>query len=516
MSSSHGQSLWKPVVTFTVLLPPIEQYPMAEKGSEGGNWALHDPDTYASSKNQQEQHEVEQCLACGNPSTRKYRCHFKAARYCSAQCLEADDLHQRFCVGRQDAKTKPAFSLPLESRPSKNHFLAALLPVDESDPKPIWISLQMDRKTGKMSFATDEMAIAKAAGKSNDSSDPDIIHVGLNSVATPIQKSIAHGVDAIKFGSYKDTSVNSINSCIQSFGKPGFLACYFGAVVVWTYDLEFNGAFKSPRDLGVRDLRHALDCHVLNSVNPVVSHPSRFILEGGIIPALKINDLSDRWLEALGVTRQIEKVHVAASHQYFEASPIGKLFHLGLRWYVRTAVPIAIAPTGELHEDHEEILHHFRQTEAPQNTGMRKAQLQVVDLKHSSSFHLMQVCGKQIEPAHLIAVMEYFKLASASGTPTTEKAFRAYWDYFKKSELMKGHPMAGVPSPYDLESGHSHDPNAAGLVSLLQSYKSYDDFIGQTPFANDHIDGGLNAPKAEVKEVNSARVMEQLSGLTAE
>ncbi|KAK1708838.1 hypothetical protein BDP67DRAFT_621287 [Colletotrichum lupini] len=463
MSSSHGQSLWKPVVTFTVLLPPIEQYSMAEKGSEGGYWALHDPNTYASCKNQQERQEAEQCLACGNPSTRKYRCHCKAARYCSAQCLEADDLHERLCVGRQDAKTKPAFSLPLESRPSNNHFLAALLPVDGSNPKPIWISLQMDRKTGKMRFATDEITIAKAAAKSNDSSDPDIIHVGLNSIATPIQKSLLHGVDAIKFGSYKDTSPGNLNSCIQSFGKPGFLACYFGAVVVWAYDLESNGAFKSPRDLGVRDLRHALDCHVLNSVNPAVSQPSRFILEGGVIPALKINDLSDRWLEALGVTRQIEKVHVPASHQYFEAFPIGKLFHLGLR-----------------------------------------------------CFHLMQVCGKQIEPAHLTAVIEYFKLASASGTPTTEKAFRAYWDYFKKNEVIKGHPMAGIPSPYDLENGHSHDPNSAGLVTLLQGYKSYEDFVGQAPVANEHVDGGLNAPKGEVSVASSTQGIEQALGFPAE
>ncbi|UQC81256.1 uncharacterized protein CLUP02_06742 [Colletotrichum lupini] len=491
MSSSHGQSLWKPVVTFTVLLPPIEQYSMAEKGSEGGYWALHDPNTYASCKNQQERQEAEQCLACGNPSTRKYRCHCKAARYCSAQCLEADDLHERLCVGRQDAKTKPAFSLPLESRPSNNHFLAALLPVDGSNPKPIWISLQMDRKTGKMRFATDEITIAKAAAKSNDSSDPDIIHVGLNSIATPIQKSLLHGVDAIKFGSYKDTSPGNLNSCIQSFGKPGFLACYFGAVVVWAYDLESNGAFKSPRDLGVRDLRHALDCHVLNSVNPAVSQPSRFILEGGVIPALKINDLSDRWLEALGVTRQIEKVHVPASHQYFEAFPIGKLFHLGLRWYVRTGVPIAIAPTGELHENHEEILNHFRQT-------------------------VLLVCGKQIEPAHLTAVIEYFKLASASGTPTTEKAFRAYWDYFKKNEVIKGHPMAGIPSPYDLENGHSHDPNSAGLVTLLQGYKSYEDFVGQAPVANEHVDGGLNAPKGEVSVASSTQGIEQALGFPAE
>ncbi|KAK1493480.1 hypothetical protein CABS01_11649 [Colletotrichum abscissum] len=433
MSSSHGQSLWEPVVTFTVLLPPIEQYSMAGKSSEGSNWALHDPNTYASCKNHQERQEVEQCLACGNPSTRKYRCHCKAARYCSAQCLEADDLHQRLCVGRQDAKTKPAFSLPLESRPSENHYLAALLPVDGTDPKAIWISLQMDRKTGKMSFATDEITIAKAAAKSDDSSDPDIIHVGLNSVASPIQKSLAHGVNAIKFGSYKDTSPGNLNRCVQSFGRPGFLACYFGAMVIWAYDLETNGAFKSPRDLGVRDLRHALDCHVLNSVNPAVSQPSRFIFEGGVIPALKINDLSDRWLEALGVTRQIEKV-----------------------------------------------------------------------------------CGKQIEPAHLTAIIEYFKLASASGTPTTEKAFRAYWDYFKKSELMKGHPMAGIPSPYNLETGHSHDPNSAGLVTLLQGYKSYEDFVGQAPVANEHVDGGLNAPKGEIAGASPVQGIEQTLGFPAE
>ncbi|EXF85139.1 hypothetical protein CFIO01_03210 [Colletotrichum fioriniae PJ7] len=147
---------------------------------------------------------------------------------------------------------------------------------------------------------------------------------------------------------------------------------------------------------------------------------------------------------------------------------------------------------------------------------MRKAQLQVVDLKHSSSFHLMQVCGKQIEPAHLNAVVEYFKLASASGTPTTEKAFRAYWDYFKKNEIIKGHPMDGIPSPYDLEAGTSHDPNAAGLVTLLQSYKAYEDFIGQAPISDDHIDGGLNAPKAEAAAVSPAQGIEKALGFPAE
>ncbi|KAL2879849.1 hypothetical protein SGCOL_004894 [Colletotrichum sp. CLE4] len=363
MSSSHAKSMWEPVVTFTVLLTPIEQYSMEMKGGEGSGWALHHPAVYDGCHSQQERQGTEQCLACGNASTRKYRCPCKEARYCSAQCLEADNFHQRLCMGRQAARSAPSFGLALHTRPSENHYLAALLPVDGADPKPIWISIHLDLETGKMNFASDEIDIAKAAGRSNDSSTgPDIIHVGLNSVVTPIQKKLAHGVDAIKFGSSKDASVGNLNNCIHSFGKPGFVACHFGAVIVWAYEVDKNGSVKAPRDVTVRDVRHVLDCHILNSTNPAVAQPGRFILEGGTLPSLKINDLSDRWMEALGVTRQIEKAHVAAEHEYFQSFPVGRLFHLGLRWYIRTAVPNAITPIGELHEDHEAILSVFRQT----------------------------------------------------------------------------------------------------------------------------------------------------------
>ncbi|OHF04133.1 hypothetical protein CORC01_00472 [Colletotrichum orchidophilum] len=501
MSSSNAQSMWEPLVTFTVQLAPVEQYSMELKGGESGRgWALHNPETYASCSNKEERHETEQCLACSNPSTRKYRCPCKAARYCSAECQAADDLHPRLCLGRQAAKAVPSHGLALEQRPSNNHYVAAILPTDDLVPRFIWLGIHMNPKTGQMTFATDRMDFAKSDGKSDDkSSNPSIIHIGLNALDTPMKKELGHGVDLLKFGPHNDTTTRNLNKCLLSFGKPGFVACHFGLNIVWAYDIDANGAFKSPRDVSVRDIRHAIDCHVLNASNPAISQPNRFILAGGMIRALKVNDLSDKWMEALGVSQQVEKVMIPKEHESFEAYPVSRLFHLGLRWYIRTAIPIGTQPTGEIHEDHEELLDVFRET--------------VSKLKHPSSFHLLQVCGNQIESAHLNALLEYLRLAKASNTPASENGFRKYWEYFKRKETDKGHPLDGIPSPYDLENGRAHDANSAVLVNMLQAFKSYEKFLENVTDADDHVEGGLNKPKAELTGLPAQQIIEKLSGI---
>ncbi|KAK1470131.1 hypothetical protein CCUS01_06515 [Colletotrichum cuscutae] len=61
-----------------------------------------------------------------------------------------------------------------------------------------------------------------------------------------------------------------------------------------------------------------------------------------------------------------------------------------------------------------------------------------------------------------------------------------------------------------------HDPNSAGLVASLQSYKSYEDFTGQAPTADGHLDSDLIAPETEVTAANSHEAIEQLPSLPAD
>ncbi|KAL0939905.1 uncharacterized protein CTRU02_206515 [Colletotrichum truncatum] len=78
--------------------------------------------------------------------------------------------------------------------------------------------------------------------------------------------------------------------------------------------------------------------------------------------------------------------------------------------------------------------------------------------------------------------MGYFKMAKATRTEPSEKGFRAYWDWFKRSETKKGHSLDDVPSPYDLEEVDDvgFDIWSQHLVSIIQSRPSLESFLNTT------------------------------------
>lgn len=491
-------------LAFTAALQRLKGSP---NGTDNPRWAHHDASAFSDCKDKAERPEL--CLMCGKGASRKNRCpSCKIARYCSAECRESDtQLHGRICASLR--------SLATETRPSESHHHAVLFPCDSKSPEIIWLQVHLDHETGHICFKFDRADVAEFQAEFGE---PRIWHFNLNKLETHLQKDLAHGLDIIMFNEKETMGPKWLNHCLLGLGKPGFVSCNFGPILLWAYDVHEYGAFKAPRDVDIRDIRHAVDCFVLNSANPAISDPARYLPANTMIPALKINDLDDKWMQALGVTQQMEMAIVPRDHQCFEAYAIGRMFHLGLRWYIRTAVPIGSSPIGETHLHHEELLDIFRETMILEVYGTSRKvndsfQFRIVQLRHSASFHILQVNGKAIYTAHVQAVLEYFRLVKNTKSMYSEKGFRAFWEYFKGKEAKRGHPLQGIPSPYELElGGPPFDPLSLGVVQWIQSHNTYEEFIDKQGAAimDSHASGGLNERKKEGKPEFSAEEVNEI------
>ncbi|TDZ15632.1 hypothetical protein Cob_v011410 [Colletotrichum orbiculare MAFF 240422] len=396
----------------------------------------------------------ELCIMCENKVSDQHTCPCcQVAKYCSRKC-QADDysFHRRLC--------EPVRSALLTSRPSAYH-LVLVFPCDKRSPQFVWIKSSVDEEHGALVFDISCDNIEDYAIEFPDAK----VDMSPIDVDEALQyKSIPHGLDWINFQIPESKTIKWINKSLMSLGEPGYSTIIFAPTILWAYNIGENGEFLGSRDISLRDIRHLMDVLNQEPNSPAISLPSRFIDVNALVPALKINDLDHKWPQAMGITKRIESVTINVHNPLFDNLRVAKLFRIGLRWYVRNAQASHPQNSSEFHHEHEEFLHIFRYTlfmqlnEDSDNIAELLKELLFAEFNYTYSLSIFQANGNPIHPAHVQAVVEYYRLVDATRGMASEKAFRLFWDIYKRNQAKKGHPLTGVPSPYDLE-----DYDSAGI-----------------------------------------------------
>ncbi|KAJ3958932.1 hypothetical protein N0V92_004473 [Colletotrichum tropicale] len=102
--------------------------------------------------------------------------------------------------------------------------------------------------------------------------------------------------------------------------------------------------FRSPRDVGIREIDICMKFYVADPKNPVDGAPWLPVYEDSSseqLHALKINNIEDVRLKALGVQEKMEQAIITDEKFYFFdlVSGCAEMYRLGLRWHLLPTMP---------------------------------------------------------------------------------------------------------------------------------------------------------------------------------
>ncbi|PKS13283.1 hypothetical protein jhhlp_000054 [Lomentospora prolificans] len=397
------------------------------------------------------------CTFCW--TTTNLKCEGCGARFCRRGCRDLDwKFHKRVC--------SKFGGLDPGDRPSRDHFLAILLPMKTREPELIWCRLLTNNT--KLRVIHPEISDLYKQG-----TPPVGNTIHANGSRGTARAILGHGLAMVDAYALIHTSVGlkQLNRCIHSLTAPGALAFHKGPWIAFAFEPDEFGRPRKGIDVIPRDWRHVVDHIIYDPSNPFFGEPPR-TRRKDMTFGVKLSNTDNVAISiVMGIEKPLEDVYVPV-FDWPNTGPSVLAFQLGLPWkvrYIRGGKSMNVAP-------HMRYLKQYFRREY----GADASQWAAMEEDNVVTFVIFSIgVNRIVHSEHVTAFNKYLDFSLKKKIVPSRDGFMAYWERHRQVLEAKTNrnviatPYHGPPNLKDLIRFDAEDDEyRRGVMNLMGHFAS--------------------------------------------